>query len=371
MLVQPEIWIWTEWNFQILLPHHLRALCSLKKSAAAWAMAAHRECYSRKMLANQEDTLWVLSMEGRRKWLHTHIYTIYTHLSHNPGVIVVSMKFGAVGEGLEAAQQFDEWLKIGFNFVFSIFLRELPLHHPQQLMSVLTDIVCLRNLPSGAHLSTRDTTTLQQCNTLVMTNLSPLSFRTSGIDSARNSLWNCKWEVKLSGKLSGKSDKMGRERKNNKKIIMSLRNRKQAVLPNTAFAVKNRVRARWLLQTLQLLSGCPKSLHSLWRLPMLCVIFHCSSYKLSVPQQCCLHYFYVFPLHFPIMRTTEKQCVGAGCSDGSAAAQCSHMSGGTSWHWDHHPVLEMSAAESVLSEGWLMQCSGRGENKKQMMREMV
>lgn len=48
----------------------------------------------------------------------------------------------------------------------------------------------------------------------------------------------------MSGKLSGKSDKMGRERKNNKKIIMSLRNRKQAVLPNTAFAVKNRVRAR-------------------------------------------------------------------------------------------------------------------------------
>lgn len=32
-------------------------------------------CCSRKMLANQEDTLWVLSMEGCRKWLCTHIYT--------------------------------------------------------------------------------------------------------------------------------------------------------------------------------------------------------------------------------------------------------------------------------------------------------
>lgn len=41
-LVQPEIWVWTKWNFQILLPHHLGALCSLNKGAAAWAMPTRR-----------------------------------------------------------------------------------------------------------------------------------------------------------------------------------------------------------------------------------------------------------------------------------------------------------------------------------------
>lgn len=137
---------------------------------------------------------------------------VYPHLhkSHSPGAAVLSMQFSAVGEGLEAAQQLDEWLKSGFNFVFSIFL---PLHCPQQLMSVLTDIVCPRNQPSAAHLSTRDATIPQQCNALVVANPAPLRFSTSGINRARNSLWNCKWEVKLSGKLSGKSDQMGRERK--------------------------------------------------------------------------------------------------------------------------------------------------------------
>lgn len=366
MLVQPEIWLWTEWNFQILLPHHLRALCSLKKSAAAWAMPAHRECYSRKMLANQEDTLWVLSMEGRRKWLHTHVYTnpITQELLWFPWNSVLLEK----GWKLHNSWMSDSKL---VSILFSLSSSEsshciAPSNWClcSQILFVLETCLLEHTYPLET-LQPYNSATLLLWLIYLHSVLGPLvSTVPVTVCETANERWNCQ-ENCLESLI-----KWG-EKKKNKKIIMSLRNRKQAVLPNTVFAVKNRVRARWLLQTLQLLSGCPKSLHSLWRLPMLCVIFHCSSYKLSVPQQCCLHYFYVFPLHFPIMRTTEKQCVGAGCSDGSAADQCSHMSGGTSWHWDHHVVLEMSAAESVLSEGWLMQCSGRGESKKQMMREMV
>lgn len=40
------------------------------------------------------------------------------------------------------------------------------------------------------------------------------------------------------------------------------------------FTVNNTVHANWLLQTLQLLSGCPKSLHLSPRLSLLCGISH-------------------------------------------------------------------------------------------------
>lgn len=60
------------------------------------------------------------------------------------------------------------------------------------------------------------------------------------------------------------------------------------------------------------------------------------------------------------MRATEKQCVGVECSDGSAAAQCSHMSGGTSWHRVHHPLLEpcLQQRASSVKDGWCTALAG-------------
>lgn len=48
----------------------------------------------------------------------------------------------------------------------------------------------------------------------------------------------------------------------------------------------------------------------LGRLSLLCVIFHGSSSEPFAPWQSCLHahYFYGFPLHFPVSRTANKRC---------------------------------------------------------------
>lgn len=267
----------------------------------------------------------------------------YPHLykSRSPGAVVFSMKFSAVGEGLEAAQQLDEWLRNGFNFVFSIFL---PLHCPQQLMSVLTDIVCPRNQPSGAHLSTRDTTTLQQCNALIVTNPTPLSFRTSGINSAHNSPWNCKWEAKLSGKLSGKSDRMGREKKknqqNNKKIILSLRNRKQAVPPEHSVCCKEQGAGMLTFANTAITVWLPYIFAFSLEISSTVCDFSPFFLQAFCSPAVLLTLFLRFSPSFPSNEDNRKAVCRGRVSDGSAAVQCSHTSGGTSWHWVHHPVLE-------------------------------
>lgn len=93
-----------EWNFDILLPHQLRPLCSLIKRAVSWVIPTHHSRAAEQVLAKQEDILWVLSEEECRKWRCTRIYT-------NPRC--------------QGAR-----LRSGFNFVFSVILQSAHISLP-------------------------------------------------------------------------------------------------------------------------------------------------------------------------------------------------------------------------------------------------
>lgn len=132
------------------------------------------------------------------------------------------MRFNAGREGLEAAQQPDEWLRSGFNFVFSTLLQRAGIAWPPATMSALPDLVCPRNLSPGAKLSQP-----WLCDTPVMTNPAsptPLCFRTSDIKKAASE------RPKRRDFSSGKSAQMGTEQQqqqNNK--ITGLGNRERIV----------------------------------------------------------------------------------------------------------------------------------------------
>lgn len=245
----------------------------------------------KKILAKQEDILWVLGREECRKWLHSHIYVNPTaqELLSFPWDSVLVEKGWKLPNSLMSG---SEVVSILFSQPSS---KELALHGPQQrcLRSQILFVpeTCLLEQSSASRGSATLLLWLTQphqphfvLEALISKKLH-LRGQNVGIFLLESLI---KWGLNNSNDKITKSQASGTERGLCRVIPL--------------FAVNNTAQARWLLQTLQLLSGCPKSSPTPWRRSLLGVIFHRSSHGHFAPWQCCLFaccFFFCFSPSFP------------------------------------------------------------------------